>query len=151
MPGIPSGYPSLRPYLFVDDAAAALEFYAKAFGATERMRLTVPGGKIAHAEVEIGDSLLMLCDPLPHFSSRPPKDLGGTTSQVFLYVEDVDTAVQRALDAGATLSIDITEPFWGDRFGGVTDPFGQEWLIATRVEDLSPAEMMERGRPALAR
>lgn len=145
---IPEGYPSLRPYLFIDGAAQAIDYYEKAFGARERMRLEVPGGKIAHAEIEIGDSLLMLCDPLPQFESQAPTALGGTSAEVFLYVEDVDAAVKQAVDAGATITTEVADQFWGDRSGIITDPFGHVWLIATHIEDLTPDEIAERARAA---
>jgi PhnB protein len=146
---IPEGYPSVRPYLHVDGAADAIDFYAKAFGAKEHVRLEVPGGKIAHAEVEIGDSLVMVCDPLPHFVSKPPTVLGGTSGEVLVYVEDVDAVVQRAVDAGATLTREVTDQLWGDRSGMITDPFGQVWVISTHVEDLSPQQIAERARTAM--
>jgi PhnB protein len=146
---IPGGYPSLRPYLFVDGAAQAIDYYRRVFGAEERLRLTVPGGEIAHAELEIGDSLLMLCDPLPQFEPRPPKELGGTSVEVFLYVDDVDTVVKRAVEAGATIRMEVADQFWGDRSGAITDPFGHAWLIATRIEDLTPDEIADRSRAAM--
>jgi PhnB protein len=143
---IPEGHPSVRPYLHVDGAAEAIDFYTKAFGARERLRLEVPGGKIAHAEIEVGDSLVMLCDPLPHFVSKPPPVLGGTSGEVLMYVEDVDAVVQRAVDAGATLTTDVADQVWGDRSGMITDPFGQVWVISTHVEDLTPEQIAERAR-----
>jgi PhnB protein len=148
---IPQGYPSVRPYLHVDGAADAIDFYEKAFGARERMRLEVPGGKIAHAEIEIADSLVMLCDPLPHFVSRPPSVLGGTSGEVLMYVEDADAVVQRAVAAGATITTEVTDQIWGDRSGTITDPFGQVWLIATHIEDLTPDEIADRARAAMQR
>ena len=147
---IPEGYHSLTPYLAVDDAARALKFYERAFGAKERSRMEAPGGKIGHAELEIGDSIVMLSDPFPQASTRPPNELGGTTSSVFMYVEDVDAVVERAVAAGATLSMEVADQFWGDRFGTVTDPFGHIWSIATHVEDLSSEEIAERGKAAMA-
>lgn len=147
---IPEGYHSVTPYLAVDDAAAAIEYYKRAFGATERMRMDAPNGKIAHAELEIGDSLVMLSDPFPQASTTPPKQLGGTSASVFLYVEDVDAVVKRAVDAGATVTMEVADQFWGDRFGSVTDPFGHSWSIATHVEDVPPEEMAERSRAAMA-
>jgi PhnB protein len=146
---IPEGHPSVRPYLHVDGAAEAIDFYTKAFGARERLRLEVPGGKIAHAEIEVGDSLVMLCDPLPHFVSKPPPVLGGTSGEVLMYVEDVDAVVQRAVDAGATLTTDVADQVWGDRSGMITDPFGQVWVISTHVEDLTPEQIAERARAAM--
>jgi PhnB protein len=147
---IPEGYHTITPYLAVDDAAAAIEYYKKAFGAKERGRMEAPGGKIGHAELEIGDSLVMLSDPLPQFSTRPPKELGGTSVSIFMYVEDVDAVVKQAVDAGATMTMEPEDQFWGDRLGQVTDPFGQEWLLSTHVEDLTPEEIAERGQAAMA-
>src|SRR5918992_4883206 len=121
---IPEGYRSVTPYLALDDAAEAIEYYKKAFGAKERARMEVPGGKIGHAELQIGDSVVMLSDALPQFSTRPPKELGGTSVSIFMYVEDVDSFVKQAVDAGATVTVEIADQFWGDRFGAVQDPFG---------------------------
>jgi PhnB protein len=143
---VPEGHPSVRPYLHVDGAAKAIEFYERAFGARERLRLEVPGGLIAHAEVEIGDSIVALCDPLPQFVSKPPPVLGGTSGEVLMYVEDVDAVVRRAVDAGATLTTEVDDRIWGDRSGTITDPFGQVWLISTHVEDVTPEEIAERAR-----
>jgi PhnB protein len=112
--------------------------------------MDAPGGKVGHAELEIGDSLLMLADPFPQSSTRTPKDLGGTTVNLFMYVENVDAAVQQAVDAGATVTRPIDNMFWGDRFGIVTDPYGHTWSIATHVEDVSPEEMEERSKAAMA-
>ena len=147
---IPEGYTSATPYLAVDDAAEAIEFYKKAFGANERVRMDAPGGKIGHAELEIGESLVMLSDALPQFSTRPPKELGGTSVSVFMYVEDVDAVVKQAVDAGATVTMEIADQFWGDRFGSVQDPFGHLWSLATHVEDVPPEEVAERAKAAMA-
>jgi PhnB protein len=147
---IPDGYHTVTPYLAVDDAAAAIEYYKSAFGAKERVRMDAPGGLIGHAELEIGDSVVMLSDPLPQFATRPPKELGGTSVSIHLYVEDVDAVVKEAVDAGATVTMEVADQFWGDRLGSVADPFGQSWLIATHVEDLSPEEIAERGKAAMA-
>ncbi len=147
---IPEGYHTLTPYLAVDNATEAIEFYKRAFGATERMRMPGPQGTIAHAELEIGDSLVMLSDPFPQSSTRPPKELGGTSGSVFMYVEDVDAVVRQAVDAGATVTMEVADQFWGDRFGSVSDPFGHTWSIATHVEDLTPEEIAERGKAAMA-
>jgi PhnB protein len=147
---IPEGYHTVTPYLAVDDAAEALEYYKKAFGAMERGRMEAPDGKIGHAEIQIGDSLVMLSDPFPQASTRTPKELGGTTASVFLYVEDVDGFVQRAIDAGATVSMEVADQFWGDRFGTITDPFGHSWSVATHIEDVPPDEMAERAKAAMA-
>jgi PhnB protein len=147
---IPEGYHSVTPYLAVDDAAEAIEYYKKAFGAKERGRMDAPEGKIGHAELEIGDSIVMLSDPFPQMTTRTPKELGGTSASVFMYVEDVDAVVKQAVDAGATITMEIADQFWGDRYGSVTDPFGHLWSIATHVEDVSPEEMAERSREAMA-
>jgi PhnB protein len=147
---IPEGYHTLTPYLAVDNAAQAIEFYKRAFGANERARMPGPDGKVAHAELEIGDSVLMLSDPFPHSTTKSPKELGGTTGSVFLYVEDVDAVFQQAVDAGATVTMAVEDMFWGDRFGSVTDPFGHAWSIATHKEDVPPEEMAERAKEAMA-
>jgi PhnB protein len=147
---VPEGYNTVTPYLAVEDAAEAIEYYKKAFGAKERVRMDTPDGKIGHAELEIGDSLVMLADPFPQASTRPPKELGGTTVSVFLYVEDVDAVVKQAVDAGATVTMEVADQFWGDRFGSITDPFGHSWSVATHVEDVPPEEMAERAKAAMA-
>ena len=147
---IPEGYPQVIPYLSIDGAADAITFYTKVFGARERVRMDAPGGKIGHAELEIGDSLLMLSDAFPGATSRPPTELGGTTAGAFMYVEDVDGVVKRAVESGATITMEIADQFWGDRFGSITDPFGHSWSIATHVEDVPPEEMAERAKAAMA-
>jgi PhnB protein len=149
---IPEGYHSLNAYLAVEDASAAIEFYKRAFGAKERMIMPGPEGKIGHAELEIGDSIIMLSDPFPQppSSYKPPKQLGGTTMGLMMYVEDVDAVVQQAVDAGAEITMPVDDMFWGDRFGQVTDPFGHAWQIATHVEDVPPEEMAERAKAAMA-
>ena len=147
---IPEGYHTVTPYLAVDDAAQAIDFYKRAFGAKERMRMEAPGGKIGHAELQIGDSVVMLSDPFPQSNVRPPKEVGGTSAGVFMYVEDVDAVVKQAVDAGATVTMEVADQFWGDRFGTVSDPFGHSWSLATHVEDLAPEEIAERGKAAMA-
>ena len=147
---IPEGYHTITPYLAVEDAAAAIEFYKRAFGATERSRMPGPNGKIAHAEIEIGDSLIMTSDQFPQSSVKPPKEIGGATVSIFLYVEDVDSVVQDAVDAGATITMPVEDMFWGDRFGQVSDPFGHIWQVATHVEDVSPEDMEKRAQEAMA-
>jgi PhnB protein len=147
---IPEGYHTVTPYLSVDGAAQAIDYYKKAFGAKERVRMDAPGGKIGHAELQIGDSVVMLADSFPQASTRPPKELGGTSVSVFMYVDDVDAVVKRAVDAGATVTMEVADQFWGDRFGSVTDPFGHSWSLATHVEDLSSEEIAERGKAAMA-
>jgi PhnB protein len=147
---IPEGYESISPSLAVDNATEAIEFYKKAFGATEKLRMDGPGGTIAHAELEIGNSILMLSDPFPQSDVRPPKEIGGTTVNIFMYVDDVDAAVQQAVDAGATITMPVDNQFWGDRFGTITDPYGHSWGLATHVEDVSPEEMEKRGQEFMA-
>ena len=147
---IPEGHHTVTPYLAVDDASTAIEFYKRAFGATERMRMSAPDGKIGHAEIEIGDSMVMLSDPFPQATTRPPKELGGTTSGLFLYVEDVDSAFQQAVEAGATVAMEPADMFWGDRFGSLIDPFGHNWSLATHKEDLTEQEIADRGQAAMA-
>jgi len=147
---IPEGYRSVTPYLVFEDASEAIEFYKTAFGAKERMRMQAPDGKIGHAEIEIGDSIVMLSDAFPQSTTKPPSELGGTSAGVFLYVEDVDAVVQQAVGAGATITMEVADQFWADRFGSLTDPFGHSWSVATHVEDLSPEEIGERAKEAMA-
>ena len=147
---IPEGYHSLNAYLAVDDAAAAIEYYSEVFGAKERFRMDGPDGKIGHAELEIGDSVLMLSDQNPQSNYTPPKQLGGTSAGLLLYVEDVDAVVTKATETGATLTMPVEDMFWGDRFGQVTDPFGHAWQIATHKEDLTEEEIAERSKAAMA-
>jgi PhnB protein len=146
---IPEGYRTVSPYLAVEDAASAIDYYVSAFGAKEVVRMDAPGGKIGHAELEVGDSRIMLSDPFPGASTQSPKQLGGTSASVFMYVEDVDAVVQRAVDAGATLTTEVADQFWGDRFGAITDPFGHVWSLATHVEDVPPEEMAARAEAAM--
>jgi len=147
---VPEGYHTLSPYLAVEDAKAAIEFYQRAFGAKERVRMDGPDGSIGHAELEIGDSIVMLSDPFPQSTARPPKELGGTSAGIFVYVDNVDELYKRAIDAGATSAMEPENMFWGDRFGSVLDPFGHSWQIATHVEDVPPEEMEERAKKWMA-
>ena len=147
---IPEGYSTLTTYFTVDDAAKAIEYYKRAFGAEEQVRMLGPDGKVGHAELQIGDSKLMLSDPVPQASTKPPKEIGGTTASVFMYVDDVDAVVEQAVDAGATITMEVEDQFWGDRFGTITDPFGHVWSIATHIEDLTPEEIEERGKAFMA-
>jgi PhnB protein len=146
---IPDGYPRVMPYLSLDGAAQAIEFYKKVFGATERVRMDAPGGKIGHAEIEIGDSVVMLADVFPDMGGTTPQALGGTPVTVMVYVEDVDDCYQRALDAGATAERKVEDQFYGDRAGSFVDPFGHVWHIATHVEDVSGEEMAKRAAAAM--
>ncbi|MCU1350942.1 MAG: hypothetical protein JWM05_151 [Acidimicrobiales bacterium] len=141
---IPDEYPQLSPYLCVDGAAAAIDFYREVFGATERMRLPGPGDTIGHAEVQIGSAVVMLSDPFPDMGARDPKEIGGTPVTLSLYVDDVDDVFARALEAGATELRAVSDQFYGDRSGQFVDPFGHRWSVATHVEDVSPDEMAVR-------
>jgi PhnB protein len=141
---IPDGYYSLTPYLVISGAAEAIEFYKKAFGAEETLRMPGPGGRIMHAEVKIGNSTLMLSDENPERGHMSPKSRGGNTSSVMFYTDDVDAVFKKAVAAGARADMPPMDMFWGDRMGNVTDPFGHSWAIATHKEDVSPEEMEKR-------
>lgn len=145
---IPQGYNSVTPYLVVSDAARAIEFYKQAFGAKEVVRMAGPDGKIGHAEIKIGDSMLMLSDEM--MGNRSPHTLGGSSVSIFLYVEDVDSVFKRAVDAGAKSDMPPTDMFWGDRFGKLTDPSGHLWALATHIEDVAPEEMKKRTEAAMS-
>ena len=141
---IPDGYPRVTPYLAIDGASAAIDFYKKAFGATERMRMNGPDGKIGHAEIEIEGGLIMLADEHPQMDFRSPKTLGGSPVTVHMYVADVDWFCTRAGAAGATILRPVADQFYGDRSCQLGDPFGHKWSVATHVEDVSPEEMQKR-------
>ena len=141
---IPDGYPQLTPYICVDPADKAIEFYKKVFGAKERMRMPSPGGKIGHAELQIGSAVLMLSDEHPEFAAVSPRTVGGSPVTLSLYVEDVDAVFQKATANGAKSLRDVRDEFYGDRTGQFEDPFGHKWSIATHVEDVSPEEMARR-------
>ena len=141
---IPDGYNSVTPYLVVDDAQRAIEFYAQAFGAEEKFRLPMGENRIGHAEIKIGDSFVMLADEFPEMNHLGPNSRGGPTSSIVLYVEDVDSSFKKALDAGAKEQRPVENQFWGDRMGTLTDPFGHQWSLATHVEDVSESEMQTR-------
>ena len=143
---IPSGYPQVTPYLSVQGAAAALEFYTQVFGATERMRMPGPGDTIGHCELQLGSSLIMLADETPEIGFLSPKTLGGSPVIISVYVDDVDAVVERALQAGATLLRPVEDQFYGDRSCGVEDASGVQWWISTHVEDVSPEEMERRSK-----
>jgi PhnB protein len=147
---VPEGYHTVTPYLAVDDASAAIDFYQRAFGAKESARMSGPGDAVMHAELEIGDSRVMLSDPFPQASTKPPKELGGTSVSVFMYVEDIDAVYKQAVEAGASSLMEPDDMFWGDRFGSVLDPFGHSWTIATHIEDVPPEEMEERSKAWMA-
>ena len=141
---IPEGYHSVTPYLVIDGAARAIEFYTQAFGATEVMRMPGPGGRIGHAEIKIGDSHIMLADEHPEQGHRGPKSIGGTPVGIMIYVEDVDAMFRKAISLGATETRPVEDQFYGDRSGSLTDPFGHNWMISTHIEDVSPEEMERR-------
>jgi PhnB protein len=145
---IPEGYHTVTPYLIIGGAAEAIEFYKKAFGATELFRMAQPDGKIGHAEIKIGDSPIMLSDEHPSMGYRGPKSLGGSPVSILLYVDDVDALVQQATAAGAKIDRPVEDKFYGDRSGSLTDPFGHIWHIATHKEDVSPEEMDKRAAAA---
>ena len=138
---IPAGMHSVTPHLICADAAAAIDFYKKAFGAIERSRLPGPDGKLLHAAIVIGDSTVMLAEEMPHWGSLGPKARQGTSVYIHLYVEDVDAFAARAVAAGATITMPITDMFWGDRYGQLEDPFGHRWSVATHTRDVTPEEM----------
>ncbi|HZT60717.1 MAG TPA: VOC family protein [Pyrinomonadaceae bacterium] len=145
---IPEGYNSVTPYLIVDGAAQAIEFYKRAFGAVETFRMGGPDGKVGHAELKVGDSHVMLADENPAMGARGPKSVGGSPISLVLYVEDVDAVVARAVETGAKLTRAVADQFYGDRTGGVEDPFGHAWYVATHVEDVSSEEMKKRAAAA---
>jgi PhnB protein len=147
---IPEGYHSVTPYLIVDDATRALEFYKKAFGAVEKFRMPAPGGRIGHAEIMIGDSTVMLADENPSMGARSAKTIGGSPMFLMIYVPDVDKQVAQAVAAGGTLKRPVANQFYGDRTGGIDDPFGYHWYLATHVEDVPPDELERRAKKAMA-
>ena len=147
---IPDGYHTVTPYLAVEDAAAAIDYYKKAFGAKERVRMEAPDGKIGHAELEIGDSLVMLSDPFPQATDAAAERARRHERERLPVRRRRRRGVQRAVDAGATVTMEVADQFWGDRFGSVKDPFGHLWSIATHVEDVPPEEMAERAKAAMA-
>lgn len=141
---IPENYPRVTPYLSIKGAADAIEFYRKAFGAVERMRIDAPDGKVGHSELTIGEALIMLADEYPEMDFRSPASLGGSSVVIHLYVEDVDAFCDRAVAAGAKLTRAVEDQFYGDRSGQLRDPYGHVWSIATHKEDVSLDEMKKR-------
>jgi PhnB protein len=146
---IPDGYPIVAPYLAIRDAAKAIEFYKKAFGAVERTRMSGPDGKVMHAEIEIEGGLVMLCDEFPEWNMFSPQHLSGTPIVLHIYVKDVDAMFARAEKAGCTVPMPVKNQFYGDRSGRLIDPFGHAWSFATHVEDVSPEEMDRRFKEML--
>lgn len=147
---IPEDYPRVTPYLIVDGAADAIDFYKSALGATERMRMEGPEGKVGHAELEIGNSVIMLADEHPEMDAHGPKSVGGTPVSLHVYVEDADSVFERATEAGAKSLRAVEDKFYGDRSGSFEDPFGHQWHVATHVEDVPPDEMSKRAEEAAA-
>jgi PhnB protein len=147
---IPDGYPRVTPYLCVDGASDAIDFYSTVFDAEERVRMPAPGGKLGHAELAVGDSLIMLADEFPEMGAVSPKSVGGTPVTISVYVEDVDNVFERALEAGATALRQVENQFYGDRVAQFEDPFGHKWHIATHVEDVPPEEMEKRAAAAMS-
>ena len=143
---IPQGMHSVTPHLVCAGAAKAIDFYKQAFGATEEARLPGPDGKLMHAAIRIGDSTVMLADEMPEWGSVGPKSLKGSPVTIHLYVEDADKFVERAVKAGAKVTMPVSEQFWGDRYGKIEDPFGHHWSVATHVRDVSREEMAEAMR-----
>jgi PhnB protein len=148
--GIPKGFHTVTPYLTLTDSARAMDFYKRAFGAEELLRLDGPDGKVAHAEMKIGDSLIMLCDEMPGWS-RSPESLGGTAVNILLYVKDVDQIFYRAVAAGAKVAMPLSDMFWGDRYAQVTDPFGHSWSLATHKEDVPLKELRKRTKATMSK
>ncbi len=148
---IPEGYHSVTPYLIINGAASAIEFYQKAFGATELFRFPTPDGKIGHAEIKIGDSPIMLADEFAEMGYKGPQALGGSPVSLMIYFEDVDTVFNRAVEAGASVKEAVQDKFYGDRTGTLTDPFGHVWHVSTHKEDVSMEEMEKRAKAAGAK
>ncbi|MDE3137077.1 MAG: VOC family protein [Acidobacteriota bacterium] len=146
---VPEGHHTITPHLVIRDAAKAIDFYKKAFGAREINRMAMPNGKIMHAELQIGDSMLYLADEFPEAGSRAPQSLGGTPVVLNVYIEDVDNLWEKAVAAGATVKMPLDDQFWGDRYGQLVDPFGHAWGLATHMEDVAPDEMESRAREAM--
>ena len=142
-PAVPKGYHTITPSLCVAGAAQAIDFYKKALGAEERMRFPTPDGSIMHAELKIGDSIIMLADEMPDQGGRGPKSIGGTPVSFFVYGENVDAAWKRAVDAGAKPVVPLADQFWGDRTGCLEDPFGHRWWLAQHLQDLTPEELQK--------
>ncbi|MGB8841907.1 MAG: VOC family protein [Aliidongia sp.] len=145
---IPDGYHAITPYLIIDGAARAIEFYKAAFGATERFRFPTPNGKIGHAELQIGDSVIMLADESPEQGARSPGRVGGSPVTLMLYVTNVDTTVDRAVTQGAVVKRALADQFYGDRTATLEDPFGHQWHVATHIEDVPMAELESRAKAA---
>lgn len=140
---VPPGYHTITPSLTVRNAAEAIEFYKKALGAEEKMRMASPDGKITHAELKIGDSMIFMNDEMPAWGSKSPQTLGGVPGGFYLYVEDVDKAFERAIEAGGKVTMPVMDMFWGDRMGNFTDPYGFAWTLSTHTQDMTEQELEE--------
>ncbi len=149
--GSRKGFHTVTPYLVVHDAAKAIDFYKRVFGAEELFRMDGPQGKIGHAELKIGDSIIMLADEMPGAMCRSPQSLGGTSVNIYLYVKDVDEVFQKAGAAGVKVNMPVADMFWGDRYGQFTDPFGHSWSVATHKEDVKPEELRQRAESAMSK
>ena len=147
---VPEGYTAVTPYLTIKNAAAAIEFYKKAFGAVEVMRMPMPDGRLMHAEITIAGAHVMLHDEMPEWGALGPDTRGGSASSIMLYVPNVDEVYQRAVAAGATAKMPVADQFYGDRCGNVSDPFGHQWTISTHIEDVPPVELKRRAEKFLA-
>ena len=149
---IPAGYHSITPHLIIRDAARAIDFYKQAFGAKELARMTAPGSNcIMHAEIKIGDSVIMLGEESPQHGCKSPQLLNGSPITIHIYVEDVDDVFQRAVKAGAQVMMPVQDQFWGDRYGRLQDPFGHQWSVATHKRDMTPAEMQNASQEFFAK
>ena len=151
VPAIPPGYHTITPYLTLKNAAGAIEFYKKAFGARERSRMAGPGGSVMHAEIVIGNSSIMMSDEMPQMGSKSPETLGGTAGGLMIYTPNVDAMFAKATAAGARVEMPPADMFWGDRYARVVDPFGHKWSIGTHIEDVSPKEMNKRAETEMAK
>jgi PhnB protein len=143
---IPDGYTAVTPYLTVKNAASAIDFYKKAFGAEEALRMNTPDGKVMHAEMRIGGAVIMLHDEAPEWNALSPQTIGDSATSIMLYVDDADAVAKRAVEAGATMTMPVADQFYGDRCGNIKDPFGHKWSIATHVEDVEPQELERRAK-----
>jgi uncharacterized glyoxalase superfamily protein PhnB len=148
---IPRGYHTITPHLVCRNSVGAIEYYKKAFGAKELSRMPMPGGGVAHAEMQIGDSRFMLADEMPQMGATAPETVGGSPVHIFLYVKDVDQVFAKAVSAGGAATMPPMDMFWGDRYAKLTDPFGHKWSLATHIEDMSPKEMARRGQEAFSK
>ena len=148
---IPAGYHTVTPYLIVKGAAEAIEWYKKTLGAEEKMRMPGPGGKVMHAELDFGGSVVMLADEMPEMGAKSPQTLGGTPAGMMYYVKDVDTVFKKAISAGAKVEREVQDQFYGDRSGTFVDPFGHKWTVGTHTEDMTPQEMQQRMQEFMAK